>query len=276
MVSGKKRLILLALAALVLFSMAACGTDKTGAYNTGVIAIDKAALDHATVGPAEKSSDGSEETPPAETKTPEEVDVEETPDLQTPQPSVQINGKSNEENTTAKAASTQKPKKDDKKTVAPQKTSIPKAAAKAPAKAKEGSSSPPAATLAIYCKKALENWDKLDPRAQSEKVVPKDGVILKETAVTFAEGDTVYDVLMRTCRSNKINFDNKGNSSYGSRYIEGVNNLYEFDCGPMSGWLYSVNDEFPSYGCSLYKLKNGDKILLQYSCDLGKDIGANQ
>ena len=31
----------------------------------------------------------------------------------------------------------------------------------------------------------------------------------------------------------------------GGAYIEGIGNLYEFDCGSVSGWMYRVNGEFP-------------------------------
>ena len=37
-------------------------------------------------------------------------------------------------------------------------------------------------------------------------------------------------------------------SMYNSVYIEGINNLYEFDCGELSGWMYKVNGWFPNYG----------------------------
>ena len=57
-------------------------------------------------------------------------------------------------------------------------------------------------------------------------------------------------------------------------YIEGINNLYEFSCGELSGWMYSVNNKFPQRGCSSYTLKNGDDIVWSYTCDLGRDIGA--
>ena len=60
---------------------------------------------------------------------------------------------------------------------------------------------------------------------------------------------------------------------YNSAYIEGINNLYEFDCGELSGWMYKVNGWFPNYGCSRYQLKEGDVIEWVYTCDLGVDVG---
>ena len=53
---------------------------------------------------------------------------------------------------------------------------------------------------------------------------------------------------------------------YNSVYIEGINNIYEFDCGELSGWLYKVNNESPGVGCSLYKLKDGDVVEWIYTC----------
>ena len=60
---------------------------------------------------------------------------------------------------------------------------------------------------------------------------------------------------------------------YNSAYIEGIYNLYEFDVGDGSGWMYKVNDWFPNYGCSRYQLQNGDVIEWVYTCDLGDDVG---
>ena len=104
-------------------------------------------------------------------------------------------------------------------------------------------------------------------------IVPKDGWILKERTVTFKEGESVFDILKRVCKDNKIHMEASFTPLYNSTYIEGIYNLYEFDCGSLSGWMYSVNGEFPNYGCSKYIVKKGDVIRWQYTCDLGKDIG---
>ena len=54
---------------------------------------------------------------------------------------------------------------------------------------------------------------------------------------------------------------------------QGINQLYEFDCGKNSGWMYSVNGEYPNYGASSYNLKDGDKVEWRYTCNLGSDVG---
>ena len=52
-------------------------------------------------------------------------------------------------------------------------------------------------------------------------------------------------------------------------------NIYEFDVGKLSGWMYAVNGWYPNYGCSQYLLEDGDEICWRYTCDLGADVGDN-
>ena len=126
-------------------------------------------------------------------------------------------------------------------------------------------------TFSISCATILNNWDDCD---ESKKpLVPADGVILPTTTVTFTEGESVFDVLQRLCRENKIHMESSWTPLYNSAYVEGINNLYEFDVGSLSGWMYSVNGWFPNYGCSRYALQNGDVVNWVYTCDLGYDVG---
>lgn len=112
--------------------------------------------------------------------------------------------------------------------------------------------------------------DWLDP-AKAE-LVPGDGVIYAERTVTFYEGESVFNLLVREMKQNKIHMEFVNTPIYNSAYIEGINNLYEFDCGERSGWMYKVNDWFPNYGCSRYQLKEGDRVEWVYTCDLGEDV----
>ena len=128
-------------------------------------------------------------------------------------------------------------------------------------------------TLSVRCNTILNNIGWLD----SEKVdiVPKDGVIFAEKTVTFYEGESIFNLLVREMKRNKIHMEFENTPIYNSAYIEGIANLYEFDCGELSGWMYKVNDWFPNYGCSRYQLKAGDKVEWVYTCDLGNDVGGN-
>lgn len=130
-------------------------------------------------------------------------------------------------------------------------------------------------TLSIRCDTILDNYDDLDPSLKSEEFVPKDGIILPPTEYVLRPGDTVFDILDRAVRYNKIQMEYQGadKNSYGSVYIQGIHYLYEFSCGPLSGWMYRVDGEFPNYGCSKYELKDGQVIEWIYTCDLGRDAG---
>lgn len=131
----------------------------------------------------------------------------------------------------------------------------------------------PTCTISISCVTILDNMDKLDP--EKVELVPQDGWLLKETEVSFTEGESVFDVLQRVTREQTLQMEYMDTPLYDSAYIEGIGNLYEFDCGNESGWMYSVNDWFPNYGCSKYVLQDGDAIRWVYTCDLGRDVGDN-
>ncbi|WP_213995987.1 DUF4430 domain-containing protein [Tepidanaerobacter syntrophicus] len=126
-------------------------------------------------------------------------------------------------------------------------------------------------TLSVRCDTILDNIDWLDK--EKVELVPEDGVIFPTTVVTFYEGESVFNVLHREMKKNKIHMEFKNTPMYNSTYIEGINNLYEFDCGELSGWMYKVNGWFPNYGCSRYQLKDGDVVEWVYTCDLGVDVG---
>lgn len=124
-------------------------------------------------------------------------------------------------------------------------------------------------TFVIECKTILDNKDKL--KKGLEKYVPDDAVIFSKT-VGFNSGESVYDILRRICDENSIQMEASYTPAFSSYYVEGINNLYEFDCGQGSGWMYSVNGVFPNYGCSSYKPANNDEIAFRYTCELGYDL----
>ncbi len=129
-------------------------------------------------------------------------------------------------------------------------------------------------TITIVCDTILSNKNKLNE--EKAAFVPEDGIILSKTQVSFAEGNTVFDILDKVCQAADIQLEYAFTPVYGSYYIEGIGHLYEFDCGPESGWMYKVDNWFPNYGCSAYELKNGQDIVWCYTCTgLGADVGAN-
>lgn len=126
-------------------------------------------------------------------------------------------------------------------------------------------------TLSIRADTILDNIEWLDP--DKVELVPKDGVIYATQKVMFYEGESVFNLLLREMKKSKIHMEFTNTPIYNSAYIEGINNLYEFDCGELSGWMYKVNGWFPNYGASRYALKEGDVVEWVYTCDLGADVG---
>lgn len=119
-------------------------------------------------------------------------------------------------------------------------------------------------TIAVYCGSILDHMDQLTPG--KNVYVPANGTILATCQVAFTEGETVFDILQRACGATGVPLEYSYSGAFGSYYIEGINNLYEFDCGNTSGWTYAVNGWSPNYGCSSYKVKPGDSITWNYVC----------
>ena len=126
-------------------------------------------------------------------------------------------------------------------------------------------------TLSVDCLTILDNMK--DFNNDKMAVLPKDGIIYKDRRVMFYEGESVFDMLNREMKKNRIHMEFTMTPIYNSNYIEGIHNLYEFDCGRYSGWMYKVNGWYPNYGCSRYVLKDGDVVNWRYTCDLGRDVG---
>lgn len=126
-------------------------------------------------------------------------------------------------------------------------------------------------TLSVRCDTAVKNIDKL--KSNKTAIIPKDGIIFAEQKVTFYEGETVFNVLKREMKKNKIHMEFMTTPVYHSSYVEGIGNLYELDCGELSGWMYRVNGQFPNYGSSRCKLNDSDTVEWVYTCDLGADVG---
>ncbi|MBQ1422649.1 MAG: DUF4430 domain-containing protein [Firmicutes bacterium] len=123
--------------------------------------------------------------------------------------------------------------------------------------------------LEVECHTILNNMDSL--KEGKAHLVPSNGVIYSSN-VKFTPGQSSYDVLRASMQAAGIQMDAEYNSLYDSAYIKGINNLYEFDCGPYSGWMYSVNGIYPNYGTSVYTLADGDRLIFSYTCDLGRDL----
>ncbi len=160
------------------------------------------------------------------------------------------------------------------KAVTTSASSAPQSTAATKAVTTPASSAPPkkydyTCTFEIECRTVLLNMDKLSK--DKKECIPEDGVLFSaETG--FDKGESVYDILKRVCDENGIQLETSYTPAFGTRYIEGIGNLYEFDCGTASGWMYTVNGEYMNYGCSLCTVSDGDKIAIRYTCNMGNDL----
>ncbi|MDW7672252.1 MAG: DUF4430 domain-containing protein [Bacillota bacterium] len=96
--------------------------------------------------------------------------------------------------------------------------------------------------------------------------------ILPAHPVPWEPGDTVLDLLIRVTREQRIHMAFRGRGRTG--YVEGIDNLYEFDHGPASGWVYSVNGVFPDRSAGGWEADQGDEIVWWFTLDAGRDVEA--
>ena len=101
----------------------------------------------------------------------------------------------------------------------------------------------------------------------------KDGdIIIEDVCVKYKANLSVADLSKAVCRELNIPFALSGAGMM--MYVQGINNLFEFDYGSESGWLYSVGGEFQNVSCGSYTVKDGDYVEWYYTLDFGKDVGA--
>lgn len=98
-----------------------------------------------------------------------------------------------------------------------------------------------------------------------KETLPLDGWILPPTEVSLMDEDSVFDVLQRETKSRGIHMEYSENPAFQSSYIEGMANLYQFDFGDKSGWIYTVNGEQYNIGSSRFLLSPGDRVEWNYN-----------
>lgn len=117
-------------------------------------------------------------------------------------------------------------------------------------------------SLLVECSDLLDNIDYL--KEEKRSLVPESGIIFSKNEIEIQENESAFDILKRELISAGIHIEFALTPVYDSVYIEGINNIYEFDCGERSGWKYSVNRKYPPVASSEYKVKSGDKIVFTY------------
>lgn len=128
----------------------------------------------------------------------------------------------------------------------------------------------------------IKNNLKSLPKAK-QSFVTKSGYILKKRAVEIEEGNTAFDVLKKGCQENRcedgcsyckngVQLEYSYTPAYKSYYIEGIHQLYEKDCGAMSGWIFKINGTVADASSSTVEVNDGDTVEFVYTLDGGGDI----
>ena len=111
------------------------------------------------------------------------------------------------------------------------------------------------------------------PQAEPEKpkqtvtisIVAPDvkGTILPVTTVEMATGDTVLSITQKIVKERGIQISVTG--SKATAYVQGIDNLYEFDHGPLSGWEAYVNGKSLDKSAGIYEVQAGQAIKWSYT-----------
>lgn len=91
------------------------------------------------------------------------------------------------------------------------------------------------------------------------------GTIIAAENVVLAKGDTAASVLKRVAKAHRLSYEIEGSGTM--TYIEGIDGLFEFDDGPLSGWKYQVNGIVADIGAGAYKLEPGDQLEWFYTSE---------
>ncbi|MEH7120886.1 DUF4430 domain-containing protein [Neobacillus vireti] len=93
---------------------------------------------------------------------------------------------------------------------------------------------------------------------------PKDrGTILGASKVNIQDGYTIFDVVKQAAKAKGIVVDSTGSGA--STYIQGIDNIYEFDYGAKSGWMFKQNGATITKSVGVIKVKAGDRIECYYT-----------
>ena len=237
----QKKFPLFLLLALLLLGLASCGDGRgetEASHDPAITAVAQAAEPPANSLETEPTPASSLSSLPIDQRDTDTTDTTEPPDSPSQAP--------------AQSSSLPLPSPEINAAPSPPLVSTDTASSAIPTATEEPEVKTEAVALSIYC---------------------MDHDVLETTETPWRDGLTVFDLTIELTRVHKIHMEFKGNGT--TAYIAGIDNVYEFDNGPGSGWLYSVNGVFQGEGCGQYTLQPGDRVEWQYTLDMGKDLGAS-
>lgn len=268
---NQKRLACLLSAVLMIFLLSACGTSlqkPTGLEEAEFEQeerMDEDPLGETQEPSEEEATDTPEEEPADQSVNPQVEQDKTTPTVKTDQneqgkdkikPSEKPESKLAESSSTGNKQPSQ-PVANNKKPSTP-------------------SSAPAVPTKTPSAEKHAEKVEQPETQANTitySIVISSTEVPLPVLEMDITDGDTVLKALIDIAKEKKIQMDYRGGQG-ATAYIEGIDNVYEFDRGQGSGWMYRVNGIFPDRGAGVVPLRAGDVVEWIYTTDLGVDIGA--
>lgn len=112
-------------------------------------------------------------------------------------------------------------------------------------------------SIEIDCSEILKHYDDLDDGLKDEKYVPENGIILDKTEITVDKDSSATEILQ--CVAEEFDIP----VLIESGYAKSINYVSEKSCGPMSGWVYEVNNEMVM---DEYHASEGDLITWKFIC----------
>lgn len=284
-----KKLNVLICVLLLLFSLSACSNsdneDITTTELTTVLATvptSTALPESSTVATTEASTTTETTTVTATEVTTSVITTESTTAYTTTEAATTV---ATTKPTTAKATTTS-PTTTEKQTTTKPNTTKPvttKPTTTKPTTTQATTEAKKYCTVRIECNTIFDNIGKL--KIGKKAFLPTSGVILDGVQVELSGGESAFDVIKKACeenvctdgckycRASGVQIEYTYTPAFNNYYIEGIHQIYEKDCGTQSGWMYSVNGEFPDVGTSSYNISPGDVIVFSFTCNIGEDIG---
>jgi hypothetical protein len=93
--------------------------------------------------------------------------------------------------------------------------------------------------------------------------------ILAKKTYTITAGQTVQTLLSAAFDAAGISY------RFKSGYLSSAAGLTEFDDGPLSGWVFTVNGAYSNQGIGQYSLSGGEDVIVRYSHDASAEPGIN-
>lgn len=115
-------------------------------------------------------------------------------------------------------------------------------------------------TVEITCASVWDNTDLTTPEVL--ELLPEDGQLLQATEVTVPEGSTLLEALQAAAKEAKLSVVTSGSPAF----VDSIGGLANGDVGDVSGWTYTLNEEFVLESADEQTVAQDDQVLWSYVC----------